>query len=133
MNIHYTTEPPKDFVKFLNLYEALGWNSLNLTVNELKQMCNQSWYVIYAFDNEELVGTGRVISDGVITGTICGVSVIPSYQSKGIGKEIMKRIVHHCEENRVIPQLLCEERLESYYESLGFKKFTIGMKKDINR
>jgi hypothetical protein len=31
-------------------------------------MCNQSWYAIYAFDEEQLVGMGRVISDGVITG-----------------------------------------------------------------
>ena len=84
--IHYTIEPPDDFEQLLTLYKSLRWNSLKITVNELEQMCNQSWYAIYAFDKQQLVGMGRVISDGVITGIVCGVCVLPSYQSKGIGK-----------------------------------------------
>jgi ribosomal protein S18 acetylase RimI-like enzyme len=132
-NINYTTVPPENFKQLLTLYDSLGWNSLNLTVNDLEQMCKQSWYAIYAFDDQQLVGMGRVISDGVITGIICGVCVLPSYQSKGIGKEMLNRIIEHCEQNRVIPQLMCVESLESYYETIGFKKFSIGMTKNIKR
>ncbi|CAG9613130.1 hypothetical protein BACCIP111899_02325 [Bacillus rhizoplanae] len=131
--IHYTLEPPEDFTQLLTLYESLGWNSLKLTVNDLEQMCNQSWYAIYTFDEQKLVGTGRIISDGVITGIICGVGVLPSYQSKGIGKEMLNRMIEHCEQNRVIPQLLCAESLESYYEFFEFKKFSVGMTRNINR
>jgi GNAT superfamily N-acetyltransferase len=76
---------------------------------------------------------GRVISDGIITGILCGVCVSPDYQSKGIGKEIIDKLVHYCEQNRVIPQLLCDAALEPYYEKHGFRKFTIGMTKDIKR
>lgn len=85
--INYTIKHPTDFNGLLSLYESLEWNSLNLTLNELEQMCKQSWYVIYAFDDKELVGMGRIISDGVITGVICGVCVLPKYQSIGIGKK----------------------------------------------
>lgn len=131
--IYYTTQPPKNFKELLTLYDALGWNSLKLTVNDLEQMCNQSWYAIYAFNEQELVGMGRVISDGVITAIVCGVCVLPNYQSKGIGKEILQQIIEHCEQNRVIPQLMCVESLESYYENLGFRKFSIGMTKNSNR
>ncbi|SCW33747.1 Predicted N-acetyltransferase YhbS [Paenibacillus tianmuensis] len=131
--IHFTIEPPTDFAQLLSLYESLGWNSLNLSVDELKKMCNQSWYAIYAFDDQKLVGMGRIISDGVITGIICGLCVLPSYQSKGIGKEMVNRMIDHCERNRVIPQLMCTESLESYYESFGFKKFTVGMTRKIMR
>ncbi|MCM3039469.1 GNAT family N-acetyltransferase [Paenibacillus motobuensis] len=131
--ICFTNEPPKDFGQLLSLYESLGWNSLKLSVNDLKQMCNQSWYAIYAFDDQKLVGMGRIISDGVITGIICGLCVLPSYQSSGIGKEMLNRMIAHCEQNRVIPQLLCTESLESYYESFGFRKFTVGMTKNIIR
>jgi GNAT superfamily N-acetyltransferase len=131
--IHYTIEPPESFEQIQTLYESLGWNSLNLTVSELEQMCIQSWYTIYAFEGEQLVGMGRVLSDGVITGIICGLGVSPKYQSKGIGKEMLNRIIQHCECNRVIPQLMCVEQLESYYESFGFVKFTIGMTRKTNR
>ncbi|MCU4929426.1 GNAT family N-acetyltransferase [Bacillus cereus] len=132
-SIRYTSEHPTDFNGLLSLYESLGWNSLKLTVNELEQMCKQSWYAIYVFDDKRLVGMGRVISDGVITGIICGVGVLPKYQSSGIGKEIVKRLIQHCEQNKVIPQLMCVEKLQSYYESIGFEAFSIGMTKHIIR
>ncbi|MFK4423739.1 MULTISPECIES: GNAT family N-acetyltransferase [Bacillus] len=131
--LNYTIEPPKDFNELLTMYESLGWNSLKLSVNELEQMCKQSWYVIYAFKEQQLIGMGRVISDGVITGIICGVCVLPEYQSMGIGKEIVGRLIQHCEQNKVIPQLMCVENLQSYYESIGFKAFSIGMTKHIIR
>ncbi|HDR7540357.1 TPA: GNAT family N-acetyltransferase [Bacillus toyonensis] len=124
---------PTDFNGLLSLYESLEWNSLNLTLNELEQMCKQSWYVIYAFDDKELVGMGRIISDGVITGVICGVCVLPKYQSIGIGKEIVERLIQHCEQNKVIPQLMCVEKLQSYYESIGFEVFSVGMTKHLKR
>lgn len=131
--IHYSVKPPENFEQLLTLYESLGWNSLNLTVEDLERMCNQSWYAIYAFDEKQLVGMGRVISDGVITGIVCGLCVLPRYQSKGIGKEMINRIIVHCEENRVIPQLMCVESLERFYGTFGFKKFSIGMTRNINR
>ena len=131
--IQYRLEPPEDFSQLQTLYDSLGWNSLKLTVHELERMCNQSWYAIYAFDGKKLVGMGRVISDGVVTGIICGVGVLPNYQFKGIGKEMLNRIIQHCEQNGVIPQLMCVEDLESYYESFGFKKFSIGMKSNIKQ
>lgn len=89
--------------------------------------------MIYAFKEQQLIGMGRVISDGVITGIICGVCVMPEYQSMGIGKEIVERLIRHCEQKRVIPQLMCVEDLKSYYESIGFEEFSIGMTKHIKR
>ncbi|ADK04996.1 acetyltransferase, GNAT family [Bacillus cereus biovar anthracis str. CI] len=63
-SISYTIEHPTDFNELLALYESLGWNSLKLTVNELERMCKQSWYAIYAFREQQLIGMGRVISEG---------------------------------------------------------------------
>ena len=127
--IRITTEPPDDFNELVKIYKELGWNSLQLTVTDLEKMCKQSWYAAYAYDNQKLVGMGRVISDGVITAIICGLCVLPCFQSRGIGKELMSQIINYCEEQRVIPQLMCVENLESYYEEFGFERFTIGMTK----
>ncbi|NMM52708.1 GNAT family N-acetyltransferase [Paenibacillus aquistagni] len=126
-HIRLTTEPPANFNLLKELYEALGWNSLQLTVKELEAMCCQSWYAVYAYDHGRLIGMGRVISDGVITGIVCGLGVHPDFQSKGIGAAILGQLIEHCEQHRVIPQLMCTEGLEAYYEKHGFTKFTIGM------
>ncbi|AYB43338.1 GNAT family N-acetyltransferase [Paenibacillus lautus] len=129
----YTSEPPEDFQQLEALYASLGWNAIHLSVTELNMMCLNSWYAVYAFEGQKLVGMGRVISDGVITGVICGLGVHPDYQSRGIGRQILQRLVEHCEKSRVFPQLMCEEGLEPYYEKLGFQRFTVGMKKNIQR
>jgi ribosomal protein S18 acetylase RimI-like enzyme len=130
-NIYYQTEPPESFEQLRTIFEVLGWNSLNLSIDDFEKMCNQSWYAVYAFDNEKLVGMGRVLSDGVITGVVSGLCVLPDYQSMGIGKELLRRIIDHCEKHRIVVQLMCLERLESYYEQFGFKRFTIGMKRNV--
>jgi N-acetylglutamate synthase-like GNAT family acetyltransferase len=132
-DIIYSTQPPKSFEELRSIYESLGWNSLNLSVNDLEKMCMQSWYALYAYENSKLIGMGRVLSDGVITGIICGLCVLPAYQSKGICNELLRRIIHHCEANRVSPQLMCKEELAPYYEKSGFKTFTVGMTRQINR
>lgn len=131
--ITYIEKHPDNFKQVLLLFESLGWNTLNLSVEELEKMCKQSWYTIYAYDDKQLIGMGRVISDGVITGIICGLGVLPEYQSKGIGKEMLNRLVIHCEKNRVIPQLMCLDSLETYYNHFGFKRFSVGMTRNISR
>ena len=98
-DIIYTSEPPEDFRQLEALYASLGWNSIHLSVIELKSMCLQSWYAIYAYEGQRLVGMGRVISDGVVTGVICGLGVHPNYQFKGIGRQILHRLVEHCEKS----------------------------------
>jgi hypothetical protein len=115
--IRYTNTHPSDFNALVDLYEALEWNSLELTVQQLEKMCRQSWHVEYAYDKERLVGTGRILSDGVITGVVCGLGIDPAYQ----------RLIAKCDAHKVIAQLMCTESLEAYYERLGFRKFASGM------
>lgn len=131
--VTYTSELPEDFTALLELYETLGWNFLNLNIRDLQAMCAGSWYSVYAYEGKRLVGMGRVISDGVLTGLLCGICVHPDVQARGIGTGIVQRLVMQCEKFGVIPQLLCEQELEGYYERLGFTAFTIGMKKHIAR
>lgn len=88
--VKYISEHPVDFKKIYELYEKLGWNKLNLTKDNLEKMYRQSWFVVYAYKEDKLIATGRIISDGVITGLICGVGVLPDYQSNGIGRSIVK-------------------------------------------
>lgn len=78
---------------------------------------------------EKLVGTGRVVSDGIINAYLCGLGVIPDYRNKGIGMEISKRLVEHSKSNGFHIQFFCEEKLVPYYKNMGFEIFAIGMRK----
>ena len=112
-----------------SLYEALGWNKyLKLTQNQVNMAIRQSFAVVHAYINNNLVGTGRVISDGVINAYLCGLGVLPEFRGHGIGTSITKMLISHCEENKLHIQILCEEGLIPYYTKIGFAKFAVGMK-----
>ncbi|WP_066295301.1 GNAT family N-acetyltransferase [Bacillus sp. FJAT-29937] len=127
-SINYTADVPAPD-QLYELYQLEGWNDfLKLPKEHLHRAMLQSWSVISAYDREQLIGTGRIISDGVINGYICGVIVHPDYRSLGIGKEIVKRLVEKGRASNLHLQLLCEEQKAPYYEKLGFEVFTVGMK-----
>mgnify|MGYP004705138603 CR=1 FL=1 len=91
MAINYTSELNNEHDLYM-LYESLGWNDfLKLDERELNQGMKQSWLVIYAYDSETLVGTGRIISDGIINAYLCGLGVADTYRNQGIGTEISRR------------------------------------------
>ncbi|MEH7124648.1 GNAT family N-acetyltransferase [Bacillus sp. JJ1532] len=127
-SINYTTEVPTPD-RLYQLYQLEGWNDfLKLPKELLHRAMVQSWSVISAYDREQLIGTGRIISDGLINGYICGVIVHPDYRSQGIGGEIVKRLVEKGRASNLHIQLLSEEKKAPYYEKLGFEVFTVGMK-----
>ncbi|MFD0681504.1 MULTISPECIES: GNAT family N-acetyltransferase [unclassified Paenibacillus] len=88
----------------------------------------QSWHVICAYNQERLIGKGRIVSDGVINAYICGLVVHPDYQNQGIGSEMIRKLVEKGRESKLHIQLLCTEENIPYYNKLGFEGFAIGMK-----
>lgn len=120
--------PQKD--SLFKFYDQMGWNeTLNLTPESLYRAMENSWYSIYAYDNNELVATGRVVSDGIINAYICGLGVIEKYRNKGVGSLIFKELIQVCEKEGLYIQFMCEEHLKLYYEKLGCTMFACGMKK----
>jgi len=52
--------------EYLALFASTGWNrEYRLSAEELNEAIFRSWCLITAYDQNKLVGTGRVISDGV--------------------------------------------------------------------
>ena len=133
MKINYSTKLTTR-ESLYSLYECLGWNNyLQLDKEQLAKAMEQSWYIIYAYHENTLVGTGRVVSDGVINAYLCGLGVDPNYRNKGVGTEISKRLVEYCQSNNLHIQFFCEERLVPYYTNLGFEIFATGMKMSSNQ
>lgn len=127
--VKYTDEIP-DKEKLYELYDSLEWNEfLQLNAAQLFIAMKQSWYSIYAYEDDKLVGTGRVISDGVINALLCGLGVHPDYRDSGIGTEISRLLVERCHNSKLHIQFFCKEELVSFYEKMGFTKFAVGMKR----
>lgn len=130
MNIEYLSAlKSADDTK--DLYTALEWYQLSGYTDEDIAKANESFYSIYAYDGDTLVGLGRIASDGMTAAIMSGICVRPDYRSRGIGAEIVNRLASYCQTGiyKMNVQLFCEDSLIKWYETLGFEKMPMGMRK----
>lgn len=133
MNIEYLSalKSPHDTI---DLYTALEWYQLNGYTDEDIAKANESFYSVYAYDGDTLVGLGRVASDGVTAAVMSGVCVRSDYRSHGIGAEIVNHLTEYCQTGiyKMNVQIFCEDSLIKWYEGLGFEKNAAGMRKPMH-
>ena len=121
MEIDICSDPPPND-QFWELFQTTGWNeNYQLTPEELMQALRSSWYVLSAYDGEQLIGFGRLVSDGVLHAMLYELIVLPKYQGQGIGGKILEKLVEKCKESGVRDiQLFCARGKREFYEKRGF-------------
>ena len=66
-----------------------------------------------------MVGCVRVLSDLHFRSIIYDLAVLPEYQNKGIGKELVRRCINACKDSEWLVQTDCAK---GFYEKIGFKE-----------
>lgn len=87
------------------------------------KLLKNSYKVIMAKDQGRVIGFITAISDGVLSAYIPLLEVLPDYQGRGIGHELVLRMKEELSHLYMI-DLICDEGLISYYEKLGMTKAT---------
>jgi GNAT superfamily N-acetyltransferase len=121
MQIEYRLQKP-DLGDLQNLYLSTGWyENYPLSQSVLAQALQNSQYYVSAYDSKVLVGFGRVLTDGVLHAMIYEMIVLPEYQGKGIGTQIIQRLVDWCNKTGIRDiQLFCARGKRTFYEKNGF-------------
>lgn len=113
-------------INWTNVCEILKTVGMAYFEGEIhKKAFENSHTVVFAFDNEKLIGFGRAISDGVYQASIYDLAVLPEYQGQKIGATILKSILDSVSNCNVI--LYASPGKEIFYEKLGFRKMKTGM------
>lgn len=124
----------RDDRDIIDLYKALAWYGLKgYTDEDIERTNKNSFYSVYAYDGDILVGLGRVASDGLTAAVMSGICVRPDYRRMGIGEQIVTRLVYYCQSgsNKLNVQLFCEDSLIKWYEKQGFERHNSGMWKQM--
>ncbi|MCB2194637.1 MAG: GNAT family N-acetyltransferase [Bacteroidetes bacterium] len=121
--MNYTEKLPTP-KEFFDLFETTGWNEkYQLSQEEYYTALQNSWYCISVYDNNQLVGFGRVICDSIVHALILDVIVHPNRQGEGIGKNIMDKLLTQCKKHQVRDiQLFSATNKAGFYEKLGFNR-----------
>ena len=109
--------------QFFELFETTGWNEkYELGKEELFTALKNSWYSVSVFENEQLIGFGRIICDGIVHALILDVIIHSERQGEGIGKNVMDKLISKCKEHKIRDiQLFSAKNKAGFYEKLGFK------------
>ena len=105
------------------LFDIVGWGSYPKEIS--KKALSNNIYSVSIYDNDNIIGYGRLIGDGIIFLYIHDIMVKPEYQGKGIGKTIMQKLLSKVEELRKEnPDLLlylgASKGKEDFYRKCGF-------------
>jgi ribosomal protein S18 acetylase RimI-like enzyme len=91
--ITYTDSHDINLDQLSVLFNSAGWERRTADRARLAQLVRGSLWVVSALDDGQLVGFARAVSDGATNAYISTVAVLPDYQGRGIGKEIMRRLL----------------------------------------
>lgn len=104
MNIQvvYGAPSAEDYVS-LRLRSGMGNKDLKRSEVALKN----SLFIVALYDEEKLIGFGRVVGDGGITYVVSDIMVDKDYQRRGLAEQIMKAIDGYFEENAYEDSYIC--------------------------
>lgn len=118
-------ENNKNVDEFNLLYESVGWGANKKEITQ--KALDNTYYSVSIYDNDSIIGYGRIIGDTICFLYIQDVMVLPEYQNKKIGtmimKELLKKVDELKKENPNIRVYLgATKGKENFYEKFGFVK-----------
>jgi ribosomal protein S18 acetylase RimI-like enzyme len=100
----------------------VGWDK-PLTPEQHYEILQNSQYIVIATDQQtkKIVGFINALSDRIRFAYIPMLEVLPDYQGKGIGTELMRKLLDDLSHLGCI-DLSCDENLQNFYQKFGMIK-----------
>ena len=128
MDIRYNSPSATDYIA-LRVKSGMGAKDLSKAEIALEH----SLFIVSLWDNDRLIGLGRIVGDQGITYVVTDIMVDPAYQRKGLGKKIMKEIDFYLEQNTDQNAYICliankpADKLYSQYKFDNVEPNSCGM------
>ena len=122
MNIEYIQKKPTA-EEYNLLVDSVGWGTWD--ENIINEALKNTLFAVCAYDNDKIIGMGRIIGDKTIFLHIQSLVVHPDYQGYKVGTNIMNKLLNKVEEYKKInPNLRtylgAAKGKEEFYEKFGF-------------
>lgn len=77
--------------EFNYLYDAVDWGSYDYEIS--KRALDNTYYSVSVYDDNKIIGYGRLIGDTICFMYVHDIIVIPEYQGQKIGAMIMNKLI----------------------------------------
>lgn len=86
---------------------------------------NNSYAVVFVYDDEKIVGVARALSDGLSQAAIYNVALDPEYHGNGIGRKMLEVLMDQIKGQNII--LYTHPQTVEMYEHFGFRRAATAM------
>jgi len=124
-------ESVKNVKEYNELCDAVGWGEYDEAI--VQKALDNTYYSVSIYDDDKIIGYGRLIGDSIVFMYIHDIMVRPEYQGKKYGAMIMKKLLEKLSEIRKEnPELLvylgAVKGKEGFYKKYGFiERETAGL------
>ena len=94
------------------------------TAAQLRASFENSFATCLTYDDEEIIGKARVLSDGVCNAYVVDVWTYTPYRHQGIASQMMKQLMEKLEGQHIY--LFTDDAVD-FYKKLSFKEQDIGL------
>src|SRR5262245_4257575 len=109
--------------EFERLIDAVGW-ARYVNMKALTKVPEKSIFGVVAVHERRVIGSGRLVGDGVRNVFVQDIVVLPEYQRRGVGTAIMDALMEWISDrtpSKTYVQLFTEKKNADFYARYGFK------------
>jgi ribosomal protein S18 acetylase RimI-like enzyme len=130
-SIILSTDRDLDLYELEELCNAVGW--ARRPIRKVRKAIEHSYLVITMWEQRgnrrRLIGFSRATSDHAFNATIWDVVVHPSFQGRGLGKELMQQMIKTLRNQDISNvTLFADPQVVEFYKGLGFMPDPEGIK-----
>lgn len=121
--IFFSTQEEIDLYELEELCDSVGWARRPL--RKVRKALEHSYLVVSAWEmkgnRQVLIGFARATSDHAFNATVWDVVIHPRFQSKGLGKTLMKYMIQKLRKDDISNvTLFADPQVVEFYRRLGF-------------
>ena len=117
-------KPTKGLIKLQKFLHRNAFWAKNRKIKDLKKCLANSDVVVSIWSNNEPVGFGRALSDGVYRGVLWDIVIDQNHQGKGYGKMIVKNLLESKKIKHTKKIYLMTTSKKMFYSQVDFKEVT---------
>ena len=122
MSITYRSIDTRDYDDVRRLFVAVGWTGRGENAERFERMIRGSTRTIAAYENGRVVGFARALFDDASNGYISTVVGAPDRQGRGIGRELVTRLMECRTPEHITWMLRAAPGAREFWKKMGFRE-----------
>ena len=117
-------KPTNGLIKLKKLLDNNAFWAKNRKINDLKKCLASSDVIVSLWVDNEIVGFGRALTDGIYRGVLWDIVIDQNHQGKGYGKLIVKNLLSNKKIRNTKKLYLMTTNKKLFYSQFDFKEVT---------